>query len=165
MTLHNLMIVSKSGGLIYNTALSPTAPSVSINDWLRMGSTFHSLHEIAAQCSPVSNDEGILSIECGSFVIRCLQSPTGTKFIMTASANAFNPSLEIPPPSLESALSPTPSPNTVAANNASNAVATLLREVYCIYSDYVLKNPFYELEMPIRCEKFDQKLQERLNKS
>ncbi len=28
-------------------------------------------------------------------------------------------------------------------------------QVYELYSDYVLKNPFYEFEQPIRCEKFD----------
>ena len=27
--------------------------------------------------------------------------------------------------------------------------------VYPLYADYVLKNPFYEVEMPIRCDLFD----------
>lgn len=27
--------------------------------------------------------------------------------------------------------------------------------VYDLYTDYVLKNPFYEVEMPVRCELFD----------
>ena len=35
----------------------------------------------------------------------------------------------------------------------------VLREVYVLYSDYVLKNPFYEIDMPIQCEKFDEKVQ------
>ena len=30
--------------------------------------------------------------------------------------------------------------------------------VYSLYADYVLKNPFYELDMPIRCELFDLQL-------
>jgi len=34
-------------------------------------------------------------------------------------------------------------------------LSTILRKVYSLYSDYVLKNPFYELEQPIQCEKFD----------
>ena len=37
----------------------------------------------------------------------------------------------------------------VLANNQS---------VYSLYADYVLKNPFYELDMPIRCELFDLQL-------
>ncbi|XP_055918112.1 trafficking protein particle complex subunit 4 [Eupeodes corollae] len=40
---------------------------------------------------------------------------------------------------------------------------TLLRKIYELYSDFVLKNPFYSLEMPIRCELFDQKLQSLLD--
>lgn len=35
----------------------------------------------------------------------------------------------------------------------------LLKKIYELYADYVLKNPFYSLEMPIRCELFDQNLQ------
>ena len=31
----------------------------------------------------------------------------------------------------------------------------LSHSVYPLYADYVLKNPFYEVEMPIRCELFD----------
>ena len=30
-----------------------------------------------------------------------------------------------------------------------------LHHIYELYVDFVLKNPFYELEMPIRCELFD----------
>lgn len=33
-----------------------------------------------------------------------------------------------------------------------------LRRIYDLYSDYVMKNPFYQLEMPIRCEMFERKL-------
>jgi trafficking protein particle complex subunit 4 len=32
------------------------------------------------------------------------------------------------------------------------------RKVYELYADYVMKNPFYQLEMPIRCDLFDRKL-------
>ncbi|CAK7203963.1 hypothetical protein SEUCBS139899_006713 [Sporothrix eucalyptigena] len=38
-----------------------------------------------------------------------------------------------------------------------NTDATM-RRVYDLYSDYVMKNPFYQLEMPIRCDIFDRKL-------
>ncbi|XP_063700720.1 trafficking protein particle complex subunit 4 [Culicoides brevitarsis] len=39
----------------------------------------------------------------------------------------------------------------------------LLRKIYELYSDYVLKNPFYALEMPIRCELFEKNLKEILD--
>ena len=34
----------------------------------------------------------------------------------------------------------------------------LLHRIYELYTDYVLKNPFYPIDMPIRCELFDQNL-------
>jgi hypothetical protein len=33
-----------------------------------------------------------------------------------------------------------------------------MRRVYDMYTDYVMKNPFYQLEMPVRCDMFDRKL-------
>lgn len=35
----------------------------------------------------------------------------------------------------------------------------LLKKIYELYADYALKNPFYSLDMPIRCELFDTHLQ------
>ena len=37
-------------------------------------------------------------------------------------------------------------------------VDVAMHKVYDLYADYVTKNPFYQLEMPIRCETFDRKL-------
>ncbi|KAI0815623.1 Sybindin-like protein [Xylaria sp. FL0064] len=37
-------------------------------------------------------------------------------------------------------------------------VDVAMRKVYDLYADYVTKNPFYQLEMPIRCDTFDRKL-------
>ena len=37
-------------------------------------------------------------------------------------------------------------------------VDVTIRRIYDMYSDYVMKNPFYQLEMPIRCDLFDRKL-------
>ncbi|KAM9292262.1 trafficking protein particle complex subunit 4 isoform 4-T4 [Gastrophryne carolinensis] len=41
-------------------------------------------------------------------------------------------------------------------------IDALLRKIYELYSDFALKNPFYSLEMPIRCELFDQNLKSAL---
>lgn len=38
-------------------------------------------------------------------------------------------------------------------------IPTFLNKLYELYSDFVLKNPFYEVEMPIRCELFDQNVE------
>ncbi|CAG7556922.1 unnamed protein product [Fusarium equiseti] len=37
-------------------------------------------------------------------------------------------------------------------------VDVTIRKIYDLYSDYVMKNPFYSLEMPVRCDIFDRKL-------
>ncbi|KAG4154296.1 hypothetical protein ERO13_D03G049466v2 [Gossypium hirsutum] len=40
----------------------------------------------------------------------------------------------------------------------------LLKVVYELYTDYVLKNPFYEMEMPIRFKLFDINLTQAVQK-
>lgn len=47
----------------------------------------------------------------------------------------------------------------IVAEPTEYRLEVLLRKIYELYADYVLKNPFYSLEMPIRCELFDQNLQ------
>lgn len=37
-------------------------------------------------------------------------------------------------------------------------IDSIASRIHQLYSDYVMKNPFYTLEMPIRCEKFDRYL-------
>lgn len=43
----------------------------------------------------------------------------------------------------------------VATEPGTPGIDSLLKTIYEIYTDYVLKNPFYEVEMPIRCELWD----------
>lgn len=37
-------------------------------------------------------------------------------------------------------------------------VDSVIAKIYELYADYVMKNPFYQLEMPVRCESFDRHL-------
>ena len=93
MSFLHLFIVNKSGGLIYNRKLSDRAPDISTNEWLRIGSTFHSLHAIAAEASPLrlpgnrnvtsGADDGIEEIQAQGMILRCLQTRTGVKFVVT----------------------------------------------------------------------------------
>ncbi len=43
------------------------------------------------------------------------------------------------------------------------SIQTVLCRIYDLYCDFVLKNPFYEVEMPIRCELFDSNLFNTIN--
>lgn len=48
----------------------------------------------------------------------------------------------------------------VTAKPKTENVQAFLRKVYEYYADYVLKNPFYELDMPIRVKLFDYNLEQ-----
>ena len=51
----------------------------------------------------------------------------------------------------------------VAENDfPEKAAADLLTLVYAAYSDYVLKDPFYSIDMPIRCSLFDKSVRQIL---
>ncbi|RHY01754.1 hypothetical protein DYB36_008912 [Aphanomyces astaci] len=127
--LLSLFVINKAGGVVYQQDLSAEAPKISSNDRLRLGSTFHSIHAIAALAAPVAS-KGIVSMDTDSFRLQCFQTLTGTKFFITALPNISSGDLE-----------------------------AVLRQIYDLYADYVLKNPFYELEMPIRCHLFYTNLQ------
>ena len=129
--LLNFFIVSRSGGLMYTSAFSSrSCPKLSGNDSLDLASKFYTLHSIAAQISPVEGSGGIECLRVESFTLQCLQTPTGLKFFVTAD------------------------PRT-----SSKILKDFLDSVYLLYVDYVLKNPFYVIDMPIRCELFDQHLE------
>ena len=92
MVFLHLFIVNKSGGLIHHRALSEKAPHIGTNEWLRIGSTFHSLHAIAAEASPIrlagnrnsaGSDDGIEEIQANGMILRSLQTRTGVKFVIT----------------------------------------------------------------------------------
>ena len=119
---------------MYNRNLSQDAPSLEINDCLRIGSTFHSLHEISTQLAPVPSS-GIKRIETNLMHLECFKTLTGVKFVITAKPQE------------------------------SGDLSGLLKKIYSVYSDYVLKNPFYEMDMPIRCQLFNKKLDVLLSPS
>ena len=81
--LLQFFVINRSGGLIYNRNLSSSAPNLSINDWLRLGSTFHSLHAIVGQVAPIKSG-GIDRLDTDTFTLRCFQSLSGVKFVVTA---------------------------------------------------------------------------------
>jgi trafficking protein particle complex subunit 4 len=71
-------------------------------------------------------DDGIEEIRAAGLVLTCLQTVTGIKFVITAEPNITVDLREV------------------------------LKEIYVLYTECVLKDPFYELEMPIRSDLFVQ---------
>ena len=103
-------------------------PRLTTNEKIIMASMFHSMYAIASlQIVPKTSQPctGIDFMETNNFRLNCFHTSTGVKFILIGDCR-----------------------------DKSNKDA-LLRKIYELYSDYVLKNPFYQMDMPIRCELFD----------
>ena len=71
--LWSLYIVNRAGTLVFHRNLIPSLPKLSSNEYLRVGSTFHSLHELAKQAAPIQSG-GILKLEANNFSLQCLQT-------------------------------------------------------------------------------------------
>ncbi len=72
-TVHRY-IINKAGGLIYMKSLSENSAKISINDALRLISTFHSMHAIAGRLSPIDRENsGIETIETSTFKLQVMQ--------------------------------------------------------------------------------------------
>jgi|EP00605_Chrysophyceae_sp_TOSAG23-4_P000697 trafficking protein particle complex subunit 4 len=124
MPLLQLFIINRNGGLVYNRKLSAYAPNKNVNDMMVLGSTFHSLFEIVKQVAPCPSG-GMETIDTSTFRLKCRQTLTGMKFVATATPDTRIEELD-----------------------------ALCQTAYELYSDYALKNPFYELEQPINCSLF-----------
>jgi len=128
MGVHSLYIINKAGSLIYQRDFIPrqAGQPLNSNDYLRLAGLFHGMHTIARSVAPTKSG-GIVQLEGDHMQLRCFQALTGTKFFAIAD-------LASPQAQLES----------------------FLAEVYHLYTDYCLKNPFYDLEQPIHnnCEKY-----------
>ena len=89
MAFLHLLIINKSGGLIFHRELSKLAPVIDVNILLSIGSTFHSLCSIAVEASPVkkqessASEDGIEIIEGGGLLLCSYQTLTGIKFVIT----------------------------------------------------------------------------------
>lgn len=111
---------------------------------------FYPLFAIASQLSPELKSSGIETLEADTFKLHCFQTLTG-KFIWISLIEHLN--LMIFSPGIKF---------LVVAEPKQQNVEHLLHKVYELYADYALKNPFYSLEMPIRCEQFETHLQQLL---
>lgn len=130
MTLYSLIIINKAGGLIYHCNFQNSIhSSLSSNEYLVIASTFQSVHAISSQIHP--NSSGIKMIECVECRYYLMETATGIKFILS-SDRVFS---------------------------ESYTERHVLPKIYELYTDFVLKNPFYTLEMPIKCPLFDVQLQ------
>ncbi|PPS93234.1 Trafficking protein particle complex subunit [Cryptosporidium hominis] len=102
---------------------------LTANDRIRLASTFHGLCTIARQISPIKTKR----------LDDYIQTSNG---ISSISTELFR---------LECF-------ETLTASKDAQGLNELLHKVYQGYTDYVLKNPFHDLDMPIRSILFDKEI-------
>ncbi|KAI0907867.1 Sybindin-like protein [Ustulina deusta] len=141
-----LIVINKAGGLVYNRTFGDGLNQLNTNDYLVLAGTFHGVHAITTRlCPPKPQPQQAASIATDSILNRP-EPPSGLEVLESENfrLQCFN------------TLTGTKFllfTDTLQAN-----VDVAMRKVYDLYADYVTKNPFYQLEMPIRCDTFDRKL-------
>lgn len=92
---------------------------------------------------------GIEVLECSSMNLHCLQTVTGIVY-----QGMFIGSLAYLPFIFHQGLK-----FLLLTDKGQPNTDTILRKIYELYADYVMKNPFHNPEMPIKCQDFVLKLQ------
>lgn len=132
------MIINKAGGLIYTRTFAPGLQKLDSNDYLILAGTFHGIHAISRSINPAPP----VPPTPGS------RKPLTTG-IESVESSHFRLTCFQTPTGVKFLLFTSPEqPNT----------EIVVRRCYEVYGDYVMKNPFYSMEMPIRVEKFDRAL-------
>lgn len=75
--IYSIYIVNKAGGLVFQKNFSDGLQTLSSNDYLILAGTFHGVHAISRQISPVYGSSGIEVLETSTFTLRCFQTLTG----------------------------------------------------------------------------------------
>ncbi|PQE19858.1 Sybindin-like family protein [Rutstroemia sp. NJR-2017a BVV2] len=139
MVIFALTIINKAGGLIYQKDFADGLNKLSINDYLVLAGTFHGVHAISTRLSPVpapapSADERPLP-------------PSGIEVLETS---LFR---------LQCFQTLTGTKFLLFTEPGQPNTESVIRKIYELYADYVMKNPFYQLEMPVRCERFERRVE------
>jgi len=124
--IYSLYIINKAGGLIYQRDFTEGLNKLTSNEYLVLAGTFHGVHAITSKISPVRN--------ATSSGLEVLEADSFKLYCyQTLTGTKF----------------------LIIAEPTHGNIDLLLRRTYDIYSDYVMKNPFYTPEMPIKSELFD----------
>ena len=177
--VYSLLIINKAGGLTYNRTFHDGLQTLSTNDYLVLAGTFHGVHAITRSLAPagaIASTVDLSGIPAGgghgappssnaapfSAAQQPNANPTAGSFLSPlAAARAQITGLEV----LESALfrltcfqTATGLKFLLFTEPQQPNVEAIMKRVYELYCDYVMKNPFYSLEMPVRCESFERHL-------
>ncbi|OJJ04367.1 hypothetical protein ASPVEDRAFT_172514 [Aspergillus versicolor CBS 583.65] len=183
MPVYSLIIINKAGGLIYQREFHPGLLKLSTNDYLVLAGTFHGVHAITRSITPkIPNPSATPTPTSNSQQTSTPSNPStptpgaGTtpnsssglplpQASSTSNANSTYPIPSIPISGLEMLETEkfrltcfqtlTGTKFLLFTDPLMENVDVVMKGVYEIYADYVMKNPFYQIEMPVRCERFD----------
>jgi hypothetical protein len=145
----SLLIINKAGGLIYNRTFHPGLTQISSNDLLILAGTFHGIHAITRNLVPPS----ALPPPAPQSYPGLRNFPTKATGIEVLESSHFR---------LSCYQTGTGTKFLLLTEPAQSNVEVTLRKCHELYVDFVMKNPFYTLEMPIRCAKFDVRLDQHV---
>lgn len=164
MPIYSLYILNKAGGLVYHTDVAPGLNRLSANEYLVLAGTLHGVHAIASRLTPArapaTGTSGLLLVETDLFLIHIYQTLSGLKFMVVASPGQFGGRSERLAVAGVSNTTPVLWGGPLVAGTGEQLrqqaqAEVVLRLVHQCYADYVMKNPFYLMDMPVRCELFD----------
>ncbi|KAF1808954.1 sybindin-like family protein [Eremomyces bilateralis CBS 781.70] len=136
-----LLIVSKAGGLIYNREFHAGLSKQDTNELLIIAGTFHGVHAISQKLCPVPPAQPPPS-NIPTMPVR----PSGIEVMESANFR------------LQCFQTVTGTKFLLFTEPQQPNIDGIMRRIYELYCDFAMKNPFYTVEMPIRCEKFDRGL-------
>jgi len=143
MVVFALIIINKAGGLIYQRDFAEGLNKLSINDYLVLAGTFHGVHAITSRLYPLQSN---YSSNRNSTSGDRPEPPSGLEVLETENFR------------LQCFQTLTGTKFLLFTEPMQPNIDAILRRIYELYADYVMKNPFYQIEMPVRCEAFDRKL-------
>ncbi|KAI0012923.1 Sybindin-like protein [Xylariaceae sp. FL0662B] len=148
MGVLGLIVINKAGGLIYNRTFGDGLNQLNTNDYLVLAGTFHGVHAITTRLNPLK----------GQMTQPQAVTSTGAPIPGRPEASSGLEVMESENFRLQCFNTMTGTKFLLFTDTLQANVDVTMRRIYDLYSDYVMKNPFYQLEMPIRCETFDRKL-------
>jgi len=135
--IDSLYIINKMGGLIYHRSFTKGLPKLDVNEYIFIGSAFYGISKLANEVAPVPPP---------------LQTQhSGIQMLLT---DTFL---------LHSLQTQTGVRFFVVADPNASHLEQSLKGVYDLYTDCVLKNPFYVNDQPIKSEQFEYGLEKLLS--
>ncbi|KFY61286.1 hypothetical protein V496_05091 [Pseudogymnoascus sp. VKM F-4515 (FW-2607)] len=140
MVVFALFIVNKAGSLIYQRDFAEGLQKLSTNEYIILAGTFHSVHALTTRLYPLQHNA-----PRGSLLDRP-DPPSGIEVLETENFR------------LQCFETLTGTKFLIFTEPTQQNVDSILKKIYELYADYVMKNPFYQVDNPVRCEVFDRKL-------